>query len=190
MVLAVSSNARQQRRNLAQQPWVPTIDRQQNDDSRCLWMVGNERGSHEEQNPTDGVTQNRRKSRRSKVKQSRVSSFDRRCSGWFSAARMTGKRRSAFKLQIGTKLGQNGGRKWENGRVKVVGQVGFPGPKLGQLIACLSLSLCYTCMCFPLFPAYSFAYKLLNRLIPLYIHRCYMAPLTLNRTRRYSISGK
>ncbi|KAL9436830.1 hypothetical protein AB3S75_022805 [Citrus x aurantiifolia] len=76
-------------------------------------MVRNGRGSHEEQIPTGGVTQNRRQSRRSKVKQSRVSSFDRRRSGWCSAARMIGERRSASKLQIGTKLGQNGGRKWE-----------------------------------------------------------------------------
>ncbi|KAK9217881.1 hypothetical protein WN943_006511 [Citrus x changshan-huyou] len=76
-------------------------------------MVGNGRGSHEEQNPTGGVTQNRRKSRRSKVKQSRVSSFDRRRSGSFSAVRMAGERRSASKLQICTKLGQNGGRKRE-----------------------------------------------------------------------------
>ncbi|KAH9721078.1 hypothetical protein KPL70_006290 [Citrus sinensis] len=76
-------------------------------------MVGNGRGSHEEQNPTGGVTQNRRKSRRSKVKQSRVSSFDRRRSGSFSAVRMAGERRSASKLQIGTKLGQNSGRKRE-----------------------------------------------------------------------------
>ncbi|GAY31851.1 hypothetical protein CUMW_272490 [Citrus unshiu] len=76
-------------------------------------MVGNGRGSHEEQKPTGGVTQNRRKSRWSKVKQSRVLSFDRRCSGWFSATRMAGKRRSASKLQIGTKLGRNGCWKWE-----------------------------------------------------------------------------
>ncbi|GAY69339.1 hypothetical protein CUMW_271190 [Citrus unshiu] len=76
-------------------------------------MVGNGRGSHEEQNPTSGVTQNRRKSRRSKVKQSRVPSFDRRRSGWFSAARMAGEQRSASKLQIGTKLGRNDDRKWE-----------------------------------------------------------------------------
>ncbi|KAL9447966.1 hypothetical protein AB3S75_015442 [Citrus x aurantiifolia] len=41
------------------------------------------------------------------------SSFDRRRSGWFSAVRMAGKRRPASKLQIGTKLGQNGGWKWE-----------------------------------------------------------------------------
>ncbi|KAK9199500.1 hypothetical protein WN944_014691 [Citrus x changshan-huyou] len=76
-------------------------------------MVGNGRESRGEQNPTGGVTQNRRKSRQSKVKQSQVSSFDRRRSGWFSEARMAGERRSASKLQIGTKLGQNGGQKWE-----------------------------------------------------------------------------
>ncbi|KAK9202105.1 hypothetical protein WN944_017315 [Citrus x changshan-huyou] len=76
-------------------------------------MVGNGRGSRGEQDPTGGVTQNRRKSRRSKVKQSRVSSFDSRRSDCFSAARMAGERRSASKLQIGTKIGRNGGRKWE-----------------------------------------------------------------------------
>ncbi|GAY58123.1 hypothetical protein CUMW_184650 [Citrus unshiu] len=72
-------------------------------------MVENGRGSRGEQNPTGGVTQNRR----SKVKQSWVSSFDRRCSGWFSATRMARERRLDSKLQIGTKLGRNGGRKWE-----------------------------------------------------------------------------
>ncbi|GAY53723.1 hypothetical protein CUMW_151240 [Citrus unshiu] len=41
------------------------------------------------------------------------SSFGRRCSGCFSAARMVGKRRPASKLQIGTKLDRNGGRKWK-----------------------------------------------------------------------------
>ncbi|KAK9177100.1 hypothetical protein WN944_029119 [Citrus x changshan-huyou] len=41
------------------------------------------------------------------------SSFDRRCSGWFSAARMAGERRAASKLQIGTKLDRNGGGKWK-----------------------------------------------------------------------------
>ncbi|KAH9726671.1 MDIS1-interacting receptor like kinase 2 [Citrus sinensis] len=41
------------------------------------------------------------------------SSFNRRCSSWFSVARMAGERRLASKLQIGTKLGQKGGRKWE-----------------------------------------------------------------------------
>uniref|UniRef100_A0A1S8AEK6 Uncharacterized protein n=1 Tax=Citrus limon TaxID=2708 RepID=A0A1S8AEK6_CITLI len=88
-------------------------------------MVGNGRGNRGEQNPTGGVTQNRRKSRRSKVKQSRVSSFDLRCSGWFSAERMAWERRSASKLQIGTKLGQNGGRKWEiwPGHVRRSGRV-------------------------------------------------------------------
>ena len=59
------------------------------------------------------------------------------------------------------------------GRVKVAGRVGFPGLKLGQLTASLSLSVLHMHM-FPLFPTYYFAYKLLNRLISFYIHRCYM----------------
>ena len=117
-------------------------------------MVGNRRGSHEEKIPTGGVTQNRRKSRRSKVKQSQVSSFDRRRSGWFSAARMAGERRSASKLQIGTKLGQNGGRKWEIWPGQGRGSGRVFGSKIGSVDS-FSLSLCYTCisfLCFQLIP--------------------------------------
>ncbi|ESR40646.1 protein TSS [Citrus sinensis] len=88
-------------------------------------MVGNGRGSRGEQNPTGGVTQNRQKSQRSKVKQSRVSSFDRRCSGWFSAKRMAWERRTTSKLQIATKLDRCGGRnrKIRPGHVRGSGRV-------------------------------------------------------------------
>ena len=113
MVPAVSSNAWQRRRNLARQPWIPTIGRRKNNDSRCLWMVRNGRGSREEQNPTGGVTQNRRKSRRKKAKHSRVFKL----------------RSPAFWLLFGGENGR-GMTVAENrryGRVTFAGRVGFLG---------------------------------------------------------------
>ncbi|KAH9670386.1 Phenylalanine N-monooxygenase [Citrus sinensis] len=91
-------------------------------------MVKNGRGSHEEQNPA-GVSPKTGENPGGAKRNSRgVSSFDRRHSGWFSAARMVGERRLAFKLQIGTKLGQNSGQKWEIWPGHVRGfRVGFSG---------------------------------------------------------------
>ncbi|KAH9782596.1 MDIS1-interacting receptor like kinase 2 [Citrus sinensis] len=62
------------------------------------------------------------------------SSFNRRCSGWFSAARMAGERRLASKIQIGTKLAQKGGRKWEIWPGHVCGfQLGFSSRLSGSI---------------------------------------------------------
>ncbi|KAK9200501.1 hypothetical protein WN944_015699 [Citrus x changshan-huyou] len=62
------------------------------------------------------------------------SSFNRRCSGWFSAVRMAGERRLASKIQIGTKLGQKGGRKWEIWPGHVCGfQLGFSSRLSGSI---------------------------------------------------------
>ena len=116
-------------------------------------MVRNGRGSREEQNPTGGVIQNRRKSWRSKVKQSQVSSFDRRRSGWFSAARMVGERRTASKLQIGTNLHRWGGRnrKKRPGHVRGLGRVsGSVVASVWQLPFTLSLSHVHVFTCFQL----------------------------------------
>ena len=87
------------------------------------------------------------------------SSFDRRRSSWFSVARMAGERRPASKLQIGAKVGRNGGKKWEIWPGHVRGfRVGFSR----LLIA--SVTLTRVCIC-SLFLAYSILFnKVLNRL--------------------------
>ena len=81
-----------------------------------------------------------------------------------SATRMARGRRPTSKLQIGTKLGWNGGQKWKlwPGHVRGSGRV-FRSV-VGSVWQLLSHSLLHVHM-FPLFPAYSFTYKILNRLI-------------------------
>ena len=65
--------------------------------------------------------------------------FNRWLSDRFPAARTTWIRSSSLKLQIGTNLARNGGRKWETDRVKVAGRVGSR-VQSGQLYLSLSLS--------------------------------------------------
>ena len=188
MVPAVSSNARQRCQNLARQPWIPTIDRRQNSDSRCLWMVGNGRGSRGEQDPTGGVTQNRRKSRRSKVKQSRVQAsitgvpvgFRRR--GWQG----NDGRLLSFRLVPSSAATVAGNGSY--GRVKVA--------VFGSSWRLLSLTLLHTCsFCFcSVFSSFFFCLikswtaKILNHLILLLIHICYsLTPLFPGRMESYNI---
>ena len=107
---------------------------------------------------------------RTKRNSRRFSSFDRRCSGWFSGAWMAGEQRPASNLQIGTKLIQNGDRKWKLRPSQGRGfQVGFSGR-----VDNFSLSLCHTCICFPCFQLILLLLLTFNRLIFIHLHICYM----------------